>query len=145
MPGILLESNKLVVTQIWDELVNRSCFDRVTELVAPDFVDHTPLPGQPADFEGLKQRLQILHSAFPDFHSVIDDLIADHDKVVARITSTGSHRRPFLGVPPTGRRWTIMEIHILRITDGRMSEHWGMPDFFDMLVQLGLVSAPWQT
>lgn len=140
-----LETNKQVVKRIWDELVNHSRFDRVDELVGPDFLDHTPLPGQPSDIEGLKQRLQVLHAAFPDFHSNIDDLLAEGDKVVARITSTGSHQRSFLGVPPTGRRWTIMEIHILRITGGKLSEHWGMPDFFGMLVQLGLVSAPWQT
>ncbi|HEV3005591.1 MAG TPA: ester cyclase [Pirellulales bacterium] len=137
--------NKRFVRRLWDELVNGARFEALDDLVSPEFLDHTPLPGLPSDAEGLKQRLVLLHEAFPDFHSTILELVAEEDQVVAVMTSTGTHERSFLGVPPTGRSWTIMEFHLLRISGGRLVEHWGLPDFFGMLEQLGLVSPPWQS
>jgi predicted ester cyclase len=136
--------NKRFVRRLWDELVNGARYESLDQLVSPEFLDHTPLPGLAADAEGLKQRLVVLHDAFPDFHSTILELVAEEDKVVAMMTSTGTHLRSFLGVPPTGKRWTIMEFHQLRIRRGKLVEHWGLPDFFGMLEQLGLVSPPWQ-
>jgi len=137
------DQNKQFVNRLWNELVNGARLDLLPELVSPEFLDHTPLPGLPGDGEGLKQRLLLLHGAFPDFHSTILELVAEGDKVVALMTSTGTHQGPFLGVPPTGKRWTIMEMHLMRVRQGRLAEHWGIPDFFSMLAQLGLVSPPW--
>lgn len=138
-----LARNKQIVQRVWNDLVNRGRLESLDELVSPEFCDHTPLPGQPGDLEGLMQRLMLLHGAFPDFHSTILDLTAEGDKVVALIRSTGTHQQPFLGEPPSGKRFNILEIHIMRLADGKMVEHWGMPDFFGMLAQLGLVSVPW--
>ena len=138
-----LASNQKIVHRVWDDLVNRGRLESLDELVSPAFRDHTPLPGQPEDLEGLMQRLMLLHGAFPDFHSTILDLTAEGDKVVALIRSTGTHLHPFLGEPPSGKRFTILELHIMRLAEGKMTEHWGLPDFFGMLAQLGLVSVPW--
>jgi steroid delta-isomerase-like uncharacterized protein len=135
--------NKKLVQRVWDDLVNRGRLESLDELVSPDFRDHTPLPGQPGDLDGLMQRLMMLHGAFPDFQSTILDLTAEGDKVVALIRSTGTHLSPFLGEPASGKPFTILEIHIMRLAAGKMVEHWGMPDFFGMLAQLGLVSVPW--
>lgn len=139
-----LEKNKKIVKRVWDELVNGCRLAAVDELVSPDFLDHTPLPGMSSGIEGLHQRLMVLHGAFPDFHSEIEQLIAEGDKVVALITSTGTHQRDFCGAPPSGRTFAIKEIHIVRVAGGKMIEHWGIPDFFAMLEQLGLAAAPWQ-
>jgi predicted ester cyclase len=139
-----LETNKRLVKRIWQELVNGNRQEAIGELVHDKFTDHTPLPGMSAGVDGLRQRLTVLHGAFPDFHSEIEQLIAEGDKVTALITSTGTHQRDFVGAPPTGKRFAIQEIHIVRIAEGRMAEHWGIPDFFSMLEQLGLVAAPWQ-
>lgn len=138
-----LKRNKQVVDRIWAELVNGGSLDTLDELVSPDFIDHAPLPGLPADIAGLRQRLQILHRAFPDFQSTILDLVAEHDKVVAFVVSSGTHRDDFAGVPATGKRFTIQEIQILRIVEGKMVEHWQVADLFGMLVQLGLAHSPW--
>lgn len=139
-----LAANKQLVRRIWQELVNGNRQETIAELVHPDFQDHTPLPGMSSGVEGLRQRLTVLHGAFPDFHSQIEQLFGEGDRVAALISSTGTHQRDFVGAPPSGRRFSIQEIHILRIADGRMAEHWGIPDFFAMLEQLGLVAAPWQ-
>ena len=138
-----LEANKKLVQRIWKELVNGNRQETIPALVHPDFQDHTPLPGMSPGVAGLRQRLTVLHGAFPDFHSEIQQLITEGDKVVALIASTGTHQRDFVGAPPSGRRFSIQEIHIVRLADGRMIEHWGIPDFFAMLEQLGLVAAPW--
>ena len=115
------------------------------EFVSADFVDHTPLPGLPSDLEGMRIRLAVLHQAFPDFQSTILDVTAEDDKVVVLVRSSGTHKNSFLGEVPSGRRWEIMEIHILRVAHSQLVEHWGIPDFFGMLQQLGMVTAPWQT
>ena len=73
------------------------------------------------------------------------DLTAEDDKVVALVSSSGTHENSFLGETPSGRHWSILEIHILRVVDSKLVEHWGIPDFFGMLQQLGMVTAPWQT
>lgn len=135
--------NKDVTERIWSELVNGCRLESVAELVHPDFIDHAPLPGVPSDLDGLRQRLQVLHRAFPDFHSAIYDLVAENDKVVAFVLSSGTHQDDFAGLPATGRKFAIQEIQILRFVDGKMVEHWQVADLFGMLVQLGLAASPW--
>lgn len=138
-----LQGNKQVVERIWAELVNGGRLEAIDELVSADFVDHAPLPGLPSDVGGLRERLRILHRAFPDFNSTIYDLVAENDKVVAFVVSSGTHQDDFAGVPATGKSFSIQEIQILRIVDGKMVEHWQVADLFGMLVQLGLASSPW--
>lgn len=142
-PIMSLEQSKRLVERLWDQLVNRGRMEAVDEFVSPDFHDHTPLPGQPCCVNGLRQRLEVLHGAFPDFESHILETVAEGDKVVLLVRSSGTQQRDFVGMPPTGRRFEIQEIHILRLAGGRMVEHWGIPDFLGMLQQLGLASAPW--
>lgn len=138
-----LARNKEIVERIWAELVNGGRLEAMAELVSPDFIDHAPLPGLPADIDGLRQRLTMLHRAFPDFQSTICDLVAEDDKVVAFVLSSGTHQEDFAGMPATGRQFTIQEIQILRIVDGKMTEHWQVADLFGMLVQLGFANSPW--
>lgn len=136
-------NNKHCVERLWRELINGRRLETLEEFVSPAFRDHTPLPGLPDNLEGMRQRLLVLHDAFPDFHSTLLDLMAEGDKVFALIRSTGTHQRAFVGVPPTGRRFVIDEMHLMRFREGKLIEHWGIPDFFAMLEQLGLISAPW--
>jgi len=140
-----LEQNKQIVERIWRELVNGERAASLEELVSLDFIDHTPLPGLSSDLEGMQTRLTVLHRAFPDFHSKILNVTAEDDKVTVLVSSSGTHVNSFLGEVPSQKRWQIMEIHILRIAQGKLVEHWGIPDFFGMLQQLGMVQAPWQT
>jgi predicted ester cyclase len=141
--AVSLDQNKRVVERIWDDLVNGRRPESLDELVSGDFVDHAPLPGLSSDLDGLRQRLQILHRAFPDFRSTIIDLVAEGDKVVAFVLSEGTHKEDFAGMPATGRHFAMQEIQILRIVDGRMVEHWQVADVLGMLVQLGLAQSPW--
>lgn len=131
--------SKRVVEQIWEQLVNRGRLDLIGELVSRDFVDHAPLPGLAPGLEGLQQRIQLLHAAFPDVHSTIDKLVAEGDCVAAVVTTSGTHRGDFLGIPATGKRWTISEMHLLRVVGGQLVEHWGVADLLGLLGQLGVL------
>ncbi len=72
----------------------------------------------------------------------IEDITAEGDKVWARLTARGTHRGPFMGLPPTGRPIEIDVIDICRFEGGQLVEHWGVPDRFGMLEQLGLLPGP---
>jgi len=80
-----------------------------------------------------------LHSAFPDLHVTVEDLIEEGDKVVGRNTVTGTHEGEYMGLKPTGRSITYNEIFIIRFADGRIAETWGVVDVLSQLRQLGAV------
>jgi predicted ester cyclase len=77
----------------------------------------------------------------PDWNERVDDLVAEGDRVAIRITSTGTQLGEFEGLKPTGRKITIQEFHIFRLSGGKIVEQWGMPDVQGLMAQL---SAPGQ-
>jgi steroid delta-isomerase-like uncharacterized protein len=113
------------------------------ELFAADFVDHNPAVLS-HDLEGTKQLFSMYLDAFPDVQITVDDLIAEGDRVAARFTGQGTHKGPFMGLPPTGKPFTLTAIDILRIVDGKIVEHWGEADTLGLLQQLGAIPAPGQ-
>ena len=137
------EQNKALVRRFVEEIFNRGNMSVADEIGAPDFVEHEELPpGIPSDREGVKQLTTMLRSAFPDFKATIDDIIAEGDKVVIRMTWSGTQKGEFMGIPPTGKSVTFGVIDILRIAGGKMVEHWGQMDEMGMMQQLGVIPAP---
>lgn len=112
----------------------------IDELLADDFVDHEELPGDlPQDKQGVKQFFTMLRTAFPDMRMEVEDLIAEGDKVVARISMTATQQGEFMGVPPSGRSVDVQIIDVMRIRDGQAREHWGIIDGMALMQQLGAV------
>jgi steroid delta-isomerase-like uncharacterized protein len=110
------------------------------DLVADDFVEHQGGPGFPATKEGTLDFFRALREAFPDLHMNVEDVIADGDKAVARVTTTGTHRGDFMGIPPTGSTVDIQLIDIMRFDGaGQVCEHWGVADMLSLMQQLGVV------
>ena len=95
--------------------------DRV---LAPDLVEHNPLPGQAAGRDGHKQVVALFRAAFPDLVVTTEDLLADADRVTLRWKAEGTHRGDLMGLPGTGKRVTLTGIEILRIADGQIVERW---------------------
>jgi predicted ester cyclase len=124
------------------EVLNGSNFALLDELLAPNFVEHSPQPGVKPTREGLKQTLVGLKTAFPDLRYTIEDAIECGDQIVHRLSATGTMTGEFMGIPATGKKATWTEIHIGRGVDGRLTEHWGLVDQLGMLVQLGVVPSP---
>ena len=95
----------------------------LAELLAADFVDHSPFPGVPPTRDGVKMLFGGLRAAFPDLHVTIDEQVAEGEKVVTRKTFRGTHRGEFMGAPPTNRPIAWEVIDILTLRDGRIVEH----------------------
>ena len=139
-----LEENKAIELRFLEEVVNKGNLDVIDELCAANFVDHTALPGVAPDREGYKQFFAMSRSALPDFHSTLEDLIAEGDKVAERFTARGTHKGEWMGIAPTGKQVTVQGIAIHRITDGKIVENWANMDMLGVMVQLGVVPPPGQ-
>lgn len=111
----------------------------VNELFAEDFVEHQS-GIEPADREGVKLAIAFLHRAFPDLHVSVEDLTANGDRVWARLRGRGTHLGEGLG-EPTGRTVTLDIMDVCRFQDGLIAEHWGIPDRFGQMQQLGLLAS----
>ena len=139
------EVNKAIL-QRFNELVGEvfrtGNVDVLDEVLAPELVYHQS--GAPPDLESYKRFLAMLRLACPDLSHTVEDMIAEGDKVVDRLTWQATHKGPFMGIPPTGNRLTVTEIHINRIAEGRIVERWSQPDLLGLMQQLGAVPAPGQ-
>ena len=137
------EQNKALIVRFVEELFNRGNMGIVGEIFAPDFIEREQLPpGIPNDREGVKVLTTMLRSAFPDFKATIDDILAEGDKVVIRMTWSGTQKGEFMGVPATDKRVSFGVIDIIRITNGKLVEHWGQMDSMSLMQQLGAIPAP---
>jgi steroid delta-isomerase-like uncharacterized protein len=124
------------------ELINAGDIAGFGDLVADDFIEHQGGPGFPATKEGTLDFFRALLGAFPDMSMSVEDLVADRDKTVARVTVAGTHRGSFMGIPPTGASVDMQLIDIMRFDEaGRVCEHWGVADMLSLMQQLGVVPA----
>ena len=112
------------------------------EVLAPDVVDHNPLPDQAPGREGFKQWFAMVREAFPDVTATVEDALAEGDLVAARVTYRATHRGPFVGLPATGRTVEFAAFHIVRISGGRIVEWWGLADLLGAVLQIGGSVAP---
>ena len=130
------DDNKAIVRRFVDEIFVQGRKDTVDELLADDFVAHTwPSTGQPKD--DLKAAIDRTSGALEDPAFTIEDLIAEGDRVAARLTTAATQVGSFMGMPPSGKRYEIGEIHVFRLRDGKVVEHWHQLDQMGMMKQLG--------
>ncbi len=139
-----LEENKAIELRFFEEVVNKGDLAAIDELFADNFVQRDATPGTADDREGTKQFFAVAHSAFPDFHSTLEDMFAEGDKVVQRFTARGTHKGEWMGIAPTGKQMTVSGIAIHRITGGKIVEGWTSMDMLGALQQLGVVPPPGQ-
>jgi steroid delta-isomerase-like uncharacterized protein len=134
-------ANSEVVERFVEEVINQGRFAVADEIVALDFVELDPLPGQRQGREGLKEVIAMMRAAFPDIHWVIEETVEQGEKVVSRFTWTGTHRGEFLGIPATGKSVSVKGVVIDRVVDGKMTDSRILMDTLGMLQQLGVVPA----
>jgi predicted SnoaL-like aldol condensation-catalyzing enzyme len=132
--------NKAIFRRFVAEVMNQGNISAIDELFAPDFVGHIHLPpAPPMNREDVKLLFSTYHSAFSGFQATIEDLIAEGDKVVGRLTARGTHTGTFAGIRPTGKQVTFQTIDIFRTIGDTIVEHWAMPDQFGLRQQLGVI------
>jgi predicted ester cyclase len=125
--------------RVLEELFERGNLDAADELVHPDFVNHEAPPDNPQGPEGLKETVGWLRGLWGPMRFDIEDEICERDKVVARVVMHGHHIGEFLGEPPSGKEFATKQIHIWRVEDGKLIEHWSVRDDLGQALQLGLL------
>jgi predicted ester cyclase len=130
------EVAKAVVRRNTEEVRGGGNFDVFDELFADDFLDHTPQPGRTPDQAGARESYRALRAAF---HADIHWEIADGDRVTTYKTYHGTRREEFLGVSPTRRKILFETVDVMRVRNGKITEHRGVANLLSLLQQLG----PW--
>jgi predicted ester cyclase len=124
------------------ELISAGDIAGAGELVADSFIEHEGGPGFPPTKEGALDFFRALREAFPDMSMIVEDVLADGDKTVARVRMIGTHEGSFMGIVPTGATVDVQLIDIMRFdAAGRVCEHWGVTDMLTLMQQLGVVPA----
>lgn len=128
--------NKQIVSRFVEEIFVRGNAEAIDELLAPDFASHT-FPSTGDGRADMRTSMKRVHGALSDVSFRIDDLIAEGDLVAARLTASATQTGELMGMPASGKRYEIGEIHIFRIRDGMVVEHWHHHDALGMMRQLG--------
>jgi steroid delta-isomerase-like uncharacterized protein len=138
-----VEENTKLVRGWWEALNQGNAINVVETFYAAEYVLHDPSQPEPVrGVEGVRAFVSEITSAFPDMHCTVDDLVADGDKVVQRVTARGTQQGMFQGMPPTGKPVEIWIMIISRIADNRIVEEWQLVDSLSMLQQLGIIPTP---
>jgi predicted ester cyclase len=137
MDRSISEAAKAVVRRNTEEVQGQGDFTVFDELFADNYIDHTPQQGGAADKEGTRTLYRAIRSAFPDFHAEIHWQAADGDLVTTYKTYHGTHRGPFLGIEPTGRKIHFETVDAMRVKEGKIVEHWGAANLLSAVQQVG--------
>jgi steroid delta-isomerase-like uncharacterized protein len=137
------EENKAIVRRLIDEVISQGNLAVLDELLAPTYIYHAP-GMEVRGSDGMKQVFTMLRSAFPDWRETTEDLIAETDKVVFRVTGYGTHHGDFMGIPATGKQVAMQGIDIVRVEGGKLVEHWANFDQLGLMQQLGVIPPPGQ-
>ena len=130
------EHNKALVRRYYEEMWNRWDFALADELIGEGIVFRGSLGLGVRGREDFKEYMRAVRRAFPDFHNGVEELVAEGDQVVARLTYTGTHRGDLFGIAATGRRVTYAGVAIFRIVEGRIAEGWVLGDLRELARQL---------
>ena len=138
----LSEKNKTIVRRYYEDLWNRWNLEAANDLISPELKFRGSLGITVRGIEGFQGYVSTIRSAFPDFHNWVEDLVAEGDKVVARLTYTGTHQGEMFGLAPTGRTITYTGIAVFRISGDKIVEGWVMGDRWGLFQQINGPVAP---
>ena len=128
---------KAVVRRNTEEVQGKGNFDVFEELFADDFVDHTPQPNATPDKAGVRKLYTYMRAASPDFHAEIHWQLADADRVTTYKTYYGTHEGALLGVAPTHRSVQFETVDVMRVQNGKITDHWGVANLLSLMQQIG--------
>ena len=128
---------KDVARSFYEEIFNQKNIHSIDRFCTTDFVDHNPPPGGKGSLDATKQQFLELVAAFPDVKMMVEDQIAEGDKVVNRVLVRGTHKGEYMGIPASGKTIEIGGIDILRMVEGKAVERWGYFDDVTLMQQLG--------
>lgn len=132
----LYQKNKALIRRYYEELWNPWNLEAANDLISPEMEFRGSLGIAERGISGFQGYMSTVRSAFPDFHNQVEDLVAEGEKVVARLTYSGTHQGEMFGLPPTGRAISYPGIAIFRISEDKVAEGWVMGDRWGLLQQL---------
>ena len=138
------EENKAVVRRFFEELLSTDNFAVADEILSSGFRFYFAGSPDPMKLEQYKEFLVGRRAAFPDRRFVVEDIIAEEDKVSARFTMRGTHKGEFRGLAPSGREVTMSGIDMIRLAEGKIVEDRVEVDQLGMMQQLGVIASPQQ-
>jgi steroid delta-isomerase-like uncharacterized protein len=109
----------------------------IDRFMADDFVEHEAIPGMDNTRDTPKQLFTMMLNAFPDFRATVHELLQDGDKVVARVTFSGTHQGEFMGIPASGNHVEWSVIDIIEVRGDKAVAHWGVMDMAGAMAQMG--------
>jgi steroid delta-isomerase-like uncharacterized protein len=133
------ERNKEIVRRFFEEVVNAGDAERAGEFMAEDLRSNDAIPVFPPGIEGFKMAFAAARMVFPDRRETIEQMVAEGDTVVVRMTTRQTQDGDLLDIPASGKQVTIQGISILRLEDGKIVETWGMQDDLGLFRQLGRI------
>jgi len=140
-----IEENKAIVRRFFEELLSTDNLAVADEILSPDFRFYFAGSPDPMDLDSYKGFLAARRGAFPDRRFVVEDMIAEGDKVSARFTMRGTHKGNFRGIAPSGTEVTMTGIDMIRLAEGKMVEDRVEVDQLGMMQQLGMIAEPQET
>jgi predicted ester cyclase len=131
------EKNKEIVLRFNREVIEQGNIDSFHGLVSPDVINHAAPVGMPNGEESMRHfLLHVLRVGFPDIRVEILDQIAEGDKVTTRKFLHATHTGEFMGIQPSNKKVTIQVIDIIRLHQGRFTEHWGISNIPDVIREI---------
>jgi steroid delta-isomerase-like uncharacterized protein len=137
-----IESNKMVVRRIYEELINQEQKGVIDEVFADNLIIHDPFMGTQTGREAFRQLIAMFDAAFPGHRVQVEAITAEDGYVTVLHTHTATHSGPFMGMPPTGKKVVVNGIELYRLADGKIIEFWRKDDDVSLLMQLGALPAP---
>ena len=135
------EENKSLVLEFYRGFDERK-IEHSLELLAPGFIAHLAGVPQPLSKEEFSKFGMTFYSAFANGTHKFSEIVVEEDKVVTCGIFTATHQNPFQGLPPTGKQVTLAVMHIDRVENGQIVEHWGQGDALGLMQQLGILFLP---
>jgi predicted ester cyclase len=132
-----IEESKQLIRRFYAEVVSGRDYSDLDSFVASDYVDHNAAEGGRGP-EVVRAHLEAIRTTLPVFAIQIEDIFAEGDYGITRVTGYGTQLGEWMGIKPTGREIRSKGINIDRVERGRIAEHWGEADTIGMLVQMGV-------
>jgi predicted ester cyclase len=131
--------NKLVTRRFLEEAVNTGDVELLAEFISPDCRETNDSTGQQVGLESIRAHMLGARQTYPDLHITVEQQIAEGDWVATRITARGTHIGQWLGITPTGKQVVITGVNLDRVVDGRMVDHGGAANTFEVFLSIGAI------
>lgn len=118
------------------DVINAHNVDAIADYVTDDFVDHNPDPDQKQGLAGLQAAFKGMFMAFPDIQVKVEEVVAQGNMVVARVTMTGTQKGDYMGMKASGRSFSMGGMDMIKLKDGKATDRWGYFDSMAMMAQL---------